>query len=135
MRNSDFSQIFISAEHNFHQNTLMEAIVVHPRKNAIKETENITDLPHLITPICLITVCTLIFFVFRNNFLKIPRNSKVVIYRFQQAPCINCQFFNKNKYLRCAVHPSSVSTKQALNCSDYCHKSSKNETETIDDNH
>ncbi|MDF5729922.1 MAG: hypothetical protein PUP92_18400, partial [Rhizonema sp. PD38] len=117
-----------------HQNTLMEAIIVHPRETTTQKTESITELAHLITPICLITVCTIIFYIFRQSFLKIPGNSKVVIYRFRQAPCINCHFFNKNQYLRCAVHPLIVSTKQALNCSDYCHKSSKNETETIDDN-
>ncbi|MDF5723038.1 MAG: hypothetical protein PUP91_21705, partial [Rhizonema sp. PD37] len=49
-------------------------------------------------------------------------------------PLNGYHFFNKNQYLRCAIHPLIVSTKQALNCSDYCPKSSKNETETIDDN-
>lgn len=34
-------------------------------------------------------------------------------------PCRNCRFFKDSRYLRCAVHPSTVLTKQALNCLDY----------------
>ena len=36
-----------------------------------------------------------------------------------QIPCRKCIFFNKNEYLKCAVNPSAVFTKQALDCSDY----------------
>ena len=35
-------------------------------------------------------------------------------------PCRNCCFFAQNQYLHCAVHPSTVLTAQAANCSDYC---------------
>ena len=35
-------------------------------------------------------------------------------------PCRNCRFFAQNKYLHCAVHPATVLTPQAANCSDYC---------------
>ena len=35
-------------------------------------------------------------------------------------PCRNCRFFAQNQYLHCAVHPSTVLTPQAANCSDYC---------------
>ena len=34
-------------------------------------------------------------------------------------PCKNCRFFAQNKYLHCAVHPATVLTPQAANCSDY----------------
>ncbi len=37
-------------------------------------------------------------------------------------PCRNCQFYDKNPYLKCAVHPSWVFTKHATNCVDYCNK-------------
>ncbi|MDF5713924.1 MAG: hypothetical protein PUP93_08530 [Rhizonema sp. NSF051] len=134
MYRSEFFQILVSAEHSFHQNTLMEAIVVEPRYHTTQKTEINTYGPQLVTPICLITVCATALFLFRSNFIKFPRNSKVAIYSFQQVPCTKCQFFNNNQHLRCAVHPSIVSTKQALNCPDYCQKSSKNATETIDNN-
>ncbi len=135
MYNSELFQLMVSAEHRFHQNTLMEAIVVQPRYHTTQKTEITTYGPQLVTPICLITVCVLSFFLFRANFRKFPRNGKVAIYRFQQVPCTKCQFFNNNQHLRCAVHPSIVSTKQSLNCPDYYHTSSKNATKTIDNNH
>ena len=43
----------------------------------------------------------------------------VSIFSFFQTPCRNCKFYNRNLYLRCAVHPSLVLTKKAHNCIDY----------------
>ena len=43
----------------------------------------------------------------------------------EQVPCRNCRFFSLNQYLKCAVHPSVVMTKQAIDCPDYCPKDSK----------
>ncbi|WP_298919023.1 hypothetical protein [uncultured Nostoc sp.] len=43
----------------------------------------------------------------------------VSIKHFWEHPCKNCLFFNNNHFLNCAVHPSTVLSKQALNCSDY----------------
>ena len=39
-----------------------------------------------------------------------------------QIPCRNCRFFAKNQYLKCAVHPFTVLTAQAVNCSDFYSK-------------
>ena len=39
-----------------------------------------------------------------------------------QHPCENCEFFNNNYFLKCAVHPTTALTIQALNCSDYSPK-------------
>lgn len=36
-----------------------------------------------------------------------------------QIPCRKCIFFNKNEYLKCAVNPNAVFTKQAIACSDF----------------
>lgn len=44
------------------------------------------------------------------------------IWPVSQIPCKSCQFFAQNRYLSCAVHPFTVLTKQAKNCSDYCSK-------------
>ena len=41
---------------------------------------------------------------------------------FPPVPCRNCRFFANNQYLKCAVHPSTVLTAQATNCSDYCYQ-------------
>ena len=38
----------------------------------------------------------------------------------EPVPCRNCHFFSLNPYIKCAVHPSTVLTKQAIDCLDYC---------------
>jgi hypothetical protein len=34
--------------------------------------------------------------------------------------CQSCKYFDRNLYLNCALHPSSVMTEQAVDCLDYC---------------
>lgn len=36
-----------------------------------------------------------------------------------KVPCRKCYFFNNNGYLKCAVHPNKVLTKNAEDCHDY----------------
>lgn len=50
---------------------------------------------------------------------KAIRKRMVSITYSQQVPCRNCRFFTNNLYLRCAVHPSTVLTQNAIDCSDY----------------
>ncbi len=35
-------------------------------------------------------------------------------------PCHGCRYLNNNPHLKCALHPTTVLTKQALDCGDYC---------------
>ena len=37
-----------------------------------------------------------------------------------KAPCQHCRYFSQNPYLKCTLHPSTVLTKQAIDCLDYC---------------
>jgi hypothetical protein len=34
--------------------------------------------------------------------------------------CSNCRYFNDNYFLKCALHPVTVMTEQAVDCRDYC---------------
>lgn len=48
----------------------------------------------------------------------------VVFYRLKQVktvtlPCKNCQYYNSNNYLKCAVNPAEVLTEKAKDCRDY----------------
>jgi len=36
-----------------------------------------------------------------------------------KVPCHRCQYFSGNSYLKCALHPVTVMTKQAVDCTDY----------------
>jgi hypothetical protein len=40
-----------------------------------------------------------------------------------QVSCENCQFFDNNPYLKCALHPSKVMSAEAKDCSDYSPRS------------
>lgn len=57
-------------------------------------------------------------------YLKFGRaeNQSLFILPFLQNTCKKCKFYNANPYLKCALHPSLVLTKQAQNCIDYCGK-------------
>jgi hypothetical protein len=35
-------------------------------------------------------------------------------------PCHGCRYLNNNPHLKCALHPATALTKQALDCGDYC---------------
>lgn len=35
-------------------------------------------------------------------------------------PCRNCRFLSNSSYLKCAVHPTTALTEEAIDCSDYC---------------
>ncbi len=37
----------------------------------------------------------------------------------QEFICKKCRYFLDNNYLKCVVHPSTVLTKEAVNCCDY----------------
>ena len=39
--------------------------------------------------------------------------------RLAQPNCSKCRFFDRNSYLKCAVHPVRVSNIEAQNCPDY----------------
>ncbi|MBD2204820.1 hypothetical protein H6G33_13405 [Calothrix sp. FACHB-1219] len=41
------------------------------------------------------------------------------IKELENSPCKDCRFFVNNKYLNCAVNPSIVLTKAAIDCRDY----------------
>lgn len=34
-------------------------------------------------------------------------------------PCARCQYFSHNPYVKCALHPGTVLTDQAVDCRDY----------------
>ncbi len=38
----------------------------------------------------------------------------------RKSPCSKCCYFNDNSYLKCAVQPEKVMTKEAKYCQDYC---------------
>ncbi|MBW4632928.1 MAG: hypothetical protein KME30_13825 [Iphinoe sp. HA4291-MV1] len=131
---SEFFRLYVLTENSFHQTILIEAKVVKATDNITKsQVELIPDVQHLVAPICLIILWAITVFLFLSNVRKFLQSSKVTIKRVKQVPCWNCRYFKDfkdNHYLNCAVHPSIVLTKHALNCSDYSSNSSITEPAT-----
>jgi hypothetical protein len=42
--------------------------------------------------------------------------------------CSRCRYFNDNHFLKCAIHPVTVMTEQAVDCLDHCPKTTGNRT-------
>ena len=119
MHNSELFQFYQSAENSYNQITITKANIVRATDTTIKPPiGNITYL--LLAPICFMIVCGIVIFIvsFFNNREK--KDRIVNLNHLKEVPCRNCRFFKDNHYLNCAVHPSIVLTKEALNCSDYC---------------
>lgn len=61
--------------------------------------------------------------IFLILLLKVRGNApKKIIYPsrdLQEIPCKTCRYFTGDPYLKCAVNPSVVLTKEAVNCLDY----------------
>ncbi len=58
------------------------------------------------------------FFLLLNT-VRATQNILLNIQQSYRLPCRNCKYFSYNSYLQCALHPSIVSTPEAMNCSDY----------------
>lgn len=96
------------------------------KANLIVVNSSVTKSEGVITPdevLFLIPFCHLtvlaIFILIMLDIWKVARAKIAMLNPFCQSPCRNCRFFTNNHHLWCAVNPSIVFTKQALDCSDY----------------
>lgn len=80
----------------------------------------------LLVPVFLIGLAWVLACLERFKFQKSFSKSLNPLNRSHQIPCSNCRFFNHSLYLKCAVHPSTVLSAEAMNCPDYCLKHSNN---------
>lgn len=59
--------------------------------------------------------------LFRSTFE--PKQLRTPFESATKIPCKHCRFYSPNPHIQCAVHPSKVSTFNAIHCSDYDSKS------------
>jgi hypothetical protein len=89
-------------------------------KVEIVPLKNITpDASLFLIPVCLIAVWTIVAFPFFREIAK-TKSTGTNFLRMSRIPCRNCRFFSRSSYLKCAVHPTTAMTEDAVNCSDYC---------------
>ncbi len=83
----------------------------------------------ILVPIFLLVLAWILACIERFNFQKRFDSKFTTLKHYHQIPCQKCCFFNQNFYLKCAVHPSEVLSKEAINCPDYCCKDSNNHSD------
>jgi hypothetical protein len=50
---------------------------------------------------------------------KSKRQQDSLTLKQSQSICDRCEFFNKNYFLQCAIHPATVLTEESADCLDY----------------
>lgn len=63
-------------------------------------------------------ILTLLVFPFFQELSK-SKLRGIPFVRDSQIPCRNCRFLSKSSYLKCAVHPTTALTEEAIACHDY----------------
>ncbi len=132
MHTSDLFRLYVSAQKSVHQSTLTEANLPKATHNDTKAHDgDISFAAVFLAHISFMFVWAIVVFLvsFVCKALEDPpenaaqdKDEIVSIKHLEQHTCKKCQFFNNNYFLKCAVHPTTALTKQALNCSDYSPK-------------
>lgn len=119
----------ISSNNELHNQTSLPIIL---RENRAVETESPTTNPalnELDSSVFLFVIWIAFWSIISWGLVKVIQKlvtvkvSGLSILPVSQIPCRHCRFFaKKNQYLRCAVRPFTVLTREAIHCSDYCGK-------------
>ncbi|WP_392533471.1 hypothetical protein [Nostoc sp. C117] len=125
MHNVELLRFYLFAQKSINQSTLIEAKATGTTHDAIKPQHG--DIPFLavfLAHISFLLVWGIVVYLvsyFCKSLENATQNKDEIVStkHLDQHPCKNCQFFNNNYYLKCAVNPSTTLTKEALNCSDY----------------
>lgn len=119
MHADELIKLYAPSEKNFARATLTEAKVVKAEPEGTKlDVATISDGAMVLIPTAFMMIWAIGFFMALGGW-KVARSGMKPIKHFAQCFCKNCQFFTDSPYLKCALHPSIVLTKQAIDCSDY----------------
>ncbi len=112
-------------ETNFHLSNMSETNLARANlsiekpdgENLSENNQNtaITSEPTLILAPFLFLVMAGIIVSHKLRLLRLSNKQN----NLHKVPCQNCKFFSNNNFLKCAVNPSTVLTKEAINCCDY----------------
>jgi len=81
------------------------------------ETRSTYDLAFLIViNVTLLSAIAAVIYVYIS---KRRQHLLLSVKSHPTAPCLRCQYFNNNPYLKCALHPVTVLTKEASDCKNY----------------
>lgn len=85
-------------------------------------TPTTTMLGLWLIPVTVVAAAWIVVLLKQSILWKVLQTRLTTRKPFQQIPCFNCQYFNSNPHLQCAVQPSRALKKDAVSCPDYCEK-------------
>lgn len=121
MQTSELFQSYISAN-NFTQASRIEADLISQANQDTKpqnEIDTSEAIGLFLAAICFTIAWTILLYIGSGAYKFIQKRNRILAPNSQQFPCKKCRFFNNSNHLKCAVHPSTVLTEEALNCPDY----------------
>lgn len=65
------------------------------------------------------TIAVFTYLTFSKTTREAVREAEFRLFHAHKVPCQQCRFYTSNPHLKCAVHPMTAMTKQAIDCSDY----------------
>jgi len=97
-----------------------QSITTHPFQSLPPSQRGNETLPELSTTsiivvpliFCIIAVSTYVSIFARKCHSPKSKSRRKI-------PCFYCQYFSGNPYLKCALHPKTVLTEKAADCTDY----------------
>ncbi len=72
----------------------------------------------LVVTFCFFCAWVLILLIFWSTWTVI-KDTVDQAAQLHQIPCAKCQFFTRNYYLKCTVHPSTALSEAAIDCPDF----------------
>ncbi|MCP2727380.1 hypothetical protein [Limnofasciculus baicalensis] len=99
-----------------------QSIANQPSNSLPPTRGRIETLPGLNGAFLTIVSLAIIYGIVASIYPGIPKRIKH-LFSFKSRHkilCHRCRYFSNNAYLKCALHPVTVLTKQVVNCSDYC---------------
>jgi len=70
-------------------------------------------------PISSLIACSSVVLFLVTIFIT-ARDGISYVKRIHQIPCPDCQFFTGDYQLKCALHPNSALSEEAIGCADFC---------------
>ena len=80
---------------------------------------SVYDVVLTFSSVSLIAIIAAVCLMVSKIRVELPNPLGFKIKPSNQIPCKNCRYFSGNFYLKCAVHPDTVLTKEASDCGDY----------------
>ncbi|HAX75286.1 MAG TPA: hypothetical protein DCY88_05485 [Cyanobacteria bacterium UBA11372] len=113
--NQNLKQYTTLRETDLNQTTQSETQLSNNQLNGV----SVYDVVLTFSSVSLIAIVAAVCLMVSKIRVDVPNPLGFKIKPSNQVPCKNCRYFSGNFYLKCAVHPQTVLTKEAINCADY----------------